>query len=204
MRDLNLGLIGNCCFAALIDRHATVVWCCLPRFDGEPVFHGLLGAPADAPDSGVLAVDLQGFTSSHQSYVPNTAILRTVLKSEQGEVEVIDFVPRFPHYGRTFRPLTLVRRLRVLSGAPRIRLRIRPRFDFGATAPTVTRGSNHIRYVGAQFALRLNTDAPIDYVIDETFFSLREPINLILGADETLGDGIADTARQFEERTEVY
>ena len=36
--SLNLGVIGNCAFTALIDERARIVWCCLPRFDGDPVF----------------------------------------------------------------------------------------------------------------------------------------------------------------------
>ena len=31
---------------ALIDAHGKVVWCCLPRPDGDPVFHALLGGAA--------------------------------------------------------------------------------------------------------------------------------------------------------------
>lgn len=41
--SLDLAMIGNCSFAALVDRMARIVWCCLPRFDGDPVFHSLLG-----------------------------------------------------------------------------------------------------------------------------------------------------------------
>ena len=52
--------------------------------------------------------------------------------------------------------------------------------------------------------MRLTTDAPIDYIVDETAFILDEPINLIFGPDETLTDGAAETARDFEERTTSY
>ncbi len=70
--------------------------------------------------------------------------------------------------------------------------------------PEVTHGSNHIRYVGPDFAIRLTTDAPIDYVLSETTFNLNKPISMILGPDETLTDGLAETARQFEEQTIDY
>src|SRR5262249_7267224 len=43
----DLGLIGNCQCAALVDRGGAIQWCCLPRFDSEPVFGGLLD-----PDGG--------------------------------------------------------------------------------------------------------------------------------------------------------
>ena len=59
MSDLDLGVVGNCSFAALIDRDARIVWCCTPRFDGDPVFHCLLGTPKDAEGSGVFAIELE-------------------------------------------------------------------------------------------------------------------------------------------------
>jgi GH15 family glucan-1,4-alpha-glucosidase len=204
MSTLELGIIGNCSFAALIDGQAQIVWCCLPRFDGDPVFHALIGAPREAEGSGMFAIEFEGQKQSEQAYIPNTAVLRTVLHGEHGSVEIKDFAPRFAWRGRSFRPQTIVRRLRPLSGSPRIRIRLRPRFDYGATAPVLTHGSNHIRFVGPRLTLRLTTDAPIDYVLGETFFNLHEPVNLILGPDETLTEATAETARTFEEQTETY
>ena len=40
--SLDCGVIGNCAFSALVDRMGRMVWCCLPRFDGDPVFNALL------------------------------------------------------------------------------------------------------------------------------------------------------------------
>ncbi|MFX5808891.1 hypothetical protein ABTE39_19325, partial [Acinetobacter baumannii] len=40
--SLELGVIGNCAFSALVDKMGRIVWCCLPRFDGDPVFNALL------------------------------------------------------------------------------------------------------------------------------------------------------------------
>jgi GH15 family glucan-1,4-alpha-glucosidase len=152
----------------------------------------------------LFAIEIEGLKATEQAYVPNTAVLRTVLQGERGSVEVTDFAPRFAWRGRSFRPQSIVRRLKPLSGSPRVRILTRPRFDYGATAPALTTGSNHIRYVGPRFALRLTTDAPVDYVLGETFFNLHEPVSLILGPDETLAEGAADTARTFEEQTEIY
>ena len=41
MRLEDLGLVGNCQYAALVGLDGNVVWCCLPRFDAEPVFAAL-------------------------------------------------------------------------------------------------------------------------------------------------------------------
>jgi GH15 family glucan-1,4-alpha-glucosidase len=204
MLNLDLGVIGNCAFAALIDRNACVVWCCLPRFDGDPVFHRLLGAPNGEEESGFFSIDVEELVRSEQSYVHNTAIFETVLHGTRGSLRVTDFAPRFGWRERLFYPLTLVRRLTPVSGAPRIRIRLRPRFDYGATAPIITHGSHHIRYVGPRFTLRLTTDAPIDFIRDEAFFNLNAPVDLILGPDETLSESVMEMARSFEERTRSY
>ena len=49
--SLSLGVIGNCAFSALIDARGRIVWCCLPRFDGDPVFNALLQPGPGAPGS---------------------------------------------------------------------------------------------------------------------------------------------------------
>ncbi len=204
MHKLDLGLIGNCSISALVDKQARIVWCCLPRFDGDPVFHQLLGSASGDPGDGAFAMELIGFKSSEQAYVPNTAILKTVLHGESGSVEVTDFIPRFYRRNRPFRPQTLIRRITPIEGRPRIRIKIRPRYRYGESAPLVTSGSNHIRYCGPDMTLRLTTDAPIDYVLEETAFNLGDTINFVLGPDETLTDSPLGIAREFEEHTHLY
>jgi GH15 family glucan-1,4-alpha-glucosidase len=204
MDNLDLGLIGNCGIGALVDKKARIVWCCLPRFDGDPVFHQLLGSPDRDPDDGAFTIELVGFKASEQAYEPNTAILKTVLHGESGSIEVTDFIPRFYSRNRPFRPQTLIRRVAVKEGRPRIRIKLRPRFNYGETAPSMTSGSNHIRYIGPDMTLRLTTDAPLDYIRQETAFYLGDPISLVLGPDETLSDSPTEIARNFEEHTSLY
>ena len=83
MNNLNLAVIGNCSYSALIDSHARIVWCCLPRFDSEPQFSSLLNNSAEDAQ-GVFAVDLLDVASSTQRYRPNTAIVETELRDETG------------------------------------------------------------------------------------------------------------------------
>ena len=199
--SLDLGVIGNCSYGALIDADARVVWCCLPRFDGDPVFCSLLDDRSEDPP-GIFAIEIDGRARSEQFYIRNTAVLVTRLFDERGgAVEIADFAPRFALHGRRFRPMTLVRRIRPIAGTPRIRVKVRPRFDYGATFPELTRGSNHLRFVGPRFTLRLTTNAPITYIAHETPFLIEEPLSLILGPDETLSGGVEEIARDFQERT---
>lgn len=200
--SLSLGVIGNCAFSALVDARARIVWCCLPRFDGDPVFNALL----DTSDKGsAFAIEIENFSHSKQWYEHNTAVLRTQLFDTSGQaIEITDFAPRFYRRSRFFRPMTLVRRVRPIHGAPRIRVSLDIRYDWGRSQPVITHGSNHLRYVGDALTLRLNTDAPIAHLLSRQPFVLTREHNFLLGADESLADGIADTARLFEEETLSY
>ncbi|TMH71633.1 MAG: glycoside hydrolase family 15 protein [Betaproteobacteria bacterium] len=203
--SLQLAMIGNCAISALIDPQARVVWCCMPRFDGDPVFCALLDSANGVGSDGTSAVELEGLSRSEQSYDAGTAIVRTRLFDGHGQgIEIVDFAPRFLQRDRFFRPAQLVRRVRPLHGHPRVRVVVRPRSDWGANQPVSTRGSNHLRFVGSGWTLRLTTNAPLSYVIGETWFSLQGPISLLLGPDETLSGGIEDTAREFEEQTSLH
>ncbi|MBI1182191.1 MAG: glycoside hydrolase family 15 protein [Alphaproteobacteria bacterium] len=201
---MNLGVIGNCSIAALVDDTGSMNWLCLPRFDGVPVFHALLGHGTGKPGDGAFSVTLEDLVSTSQSYEENSAVLRTVLHGRSGSVEIVDFSPRFEAKGRMFRPQTVIRRIRPISGWPRIRVCLRPRFDWGETAPAITRGSNHMRFVGPGQVIRLTTDAPIDHVLDERVFNLDQPYHFILGPDESLAEQPAEMADNFLERTLGY
>ena len=179
--SLNLGMIGNCTISALIDAQARLVWCCMPRFDSDPVFHALLDSADGIGADGSFQIQLDGCVRSEQAYDENTAILRTRLfDAHGGAIEVTDFAPRFIRHERSFHPLMLVRRVRPVQGSPRVRIVLRPRGDWGRTTPSRTRGSNHLRFVTPEHTLRLTTDAPITYVLDETPFTLNGPISLLL------------------------
>ncbi len=201
-RNLDLGLVGNCAVSALIDRRGTVVWSCFPRFDGDPVF---CRRGDEGGERGFFAVDFPEVRHVEQRYLPNTAVLETVLRDANGSgLRLLDFMPRFEHFERMFRPTMLVRCLEPIGEAPRIRIRLRPVFDWGRVAPQLTRGSNHVRYVGPQETLRLTTDLPVTYVVGETFFHLERPAAMILGPDESLTRGVRDVTRDFLERTVDY
>ena len=203
--SLNLGIIGNCTISALIDAHARLVWCCMPRFDADPVFHALLDSVDGIQEDGSFQVWLEGCVRAEQAYDENTAILRTRLYDKDGgAIEVTDFAPRFFRNERSFRPMLLVRRVRPIQGTPRIKLIVRPRAEWGRTTPARTRGSNHVRFIGPELTVRLTTDAPITYLLAEQTFTLNGPISLLFGNDESIDGRIEDYARELEEYTAHY
>ncbi|CDK99783.1 Uncharacterized protein C4H3.03c [Magnetospirillum gryphiswaldense MSR-1 v2] len=204
MNTLDLGAIGNCNIAALIDPKGTVVWGCFPRLDGDAAFSALLngGAAGEAAGDGQFSLELVDQLHSDQAYLANSAILQTTLYDHHGGVvEITDFAPRFALYERIYRPPMIVRRIRPVKGRPRIRVSVRPRFDNGRLKPEITRGSNHVRFVSPAQTLRLTTNAPVSYIVEERPFVLDRPIDMLLGSDESLQAGIESTARDLFERT---
>ncbi len=200
--NLELGLVGNGSFGALLDARARVVWCCLPTFDGDPAFCSLLEPRVDGGD---WTVELEDFATSEQAYVGHTAVLRTILRDRHGgAVEITDFAPRWRQHGRFYRPVMLVRRIRPLAGSPRIRLRLRPLADWGAQVPERTWGSNHLRYLLPAMTLRLTTDAPLRLLRDELPFLLERELHCVLGPDETLTQPVEAFVRNAERQTLDY
>ncbi len=203
MTGLDLAVIGNCEVAAMIDRLGRIVWSCVPRFDGDPVFCALLDGGEH--ERGVCAVELEDCVRSEQRYLPNTAIAETILHDAHGAaVRVVDFAPRFSLYDRTFHPMMLIRRIEPVAGSATVRLRIRPRFGYGAIEPSITHGSHHIRYVGPQLTLRVTTDASINAVLAETPFVLNRELTLVIGSDESVTESIPDLGRRFLAQTQDY
>ena len=204
MSDLNLAVIGNCSFSALLDKRARIVWSCLPRFDGDPVLCALLNDRGE-DGGGFYEVALGGLARSEQFYQRNSAVVVTRLYDEDGgAIEINDFAPRFKLFGRVFRPTMLVRQVKPIEGTPRICIRVRPVCNNGREHPDTTRGSNHIRFVMPDLTLRLTTDAPVTYVQEETPFILERPVTLILGPDESLTESVAESGRDFLEKTDDY
>ena len=201
----DLALIGNCSVAALVNGRGDIVWACLPRFDSDALFCSLLREDSAAHDSGYAAVELLDFVHAEQHYAGNTAVLITRLYDQQGSaLEITDFAPRFERFGRLFHPTMLIRRVRRVSGNPRIRVRIHPAHDYGAQRPATTYGSNHVRYITPDFVLRVTTDCSITAIIEETPFYLQDTLSLVLGADETLTESVPETAHRFLDETTRY
>ncbi|MDE2516558.1 MAG: glycoside hydrolase family 15 protein [Rhodospirillales bacterium] len=202
--SLDLAVIGNCVTAALIDRQGRIDWWCHPRFDGDPLFCALIDPPGEN-GGGFMDALPEHPAGASQRYLPNSACLETILADRAGNrMRLLDFSPRFKQHGRIFRPAMLIRRIEPLEGRPRIRLRIRPRFDHGRTVPRRVLGSNHLRFLGSEDILRVTTDAPISYIAEEQYFILDRPLTLILGPDETVQAEVSRTGANFLARTHEY
>ena len=91
------GVIGNCAFNALIDERGRVVWCCLPRPDGDPVFHALLGgAERRVATAGLRHRDRRLRVARRSATFPTPPSSSPSWSTEHGSgVRITDFAPRF-------------------------------------------------------------------------------------------------------------
>ncbi len=165
MRLEDLGLIGNCQFSALIGRSGDVVWCCLPRFDSEPVFSTLL----DHESGGRFVVGAADGGMGSQRYLENSNVLETTFETTSGKFRVLDFAPRFTQHDRIFRPTQLFRVVEPIEGTPLVRVECEPRLGWSKAVPAVLQGSNHLRFEGFASSLRLTTDIPLSFVAGHPF-----------------------------------
>jgi GH15 family glucan-1,4-alpha-glucosidase len=199
MSTLELWPVGNCQVSGLIDQTGALVWGCVPRVDGDPTFCALLRGDK-GQDGGTWRFELENQVSSEQEYLRNTPILRTRLRDAAGgEVEVLDFCPRFERSGRVYRPVAWARIVRPVSGSPRLKIVLTPMTGYGANLAPITRGSNHVRYLNESNTLRLTTDAPVGYVLDERYFRVERPLHFFLGPDEPfVGDVSRDVGSMYD------
>ena len=199
---LDLAVIGNGRTAALLEPSSRIVWWCLPRYDGDPVFCRLL---AGKEDKGFTDVVLDGLVETKSEYVRNTAIVATeLIDNNGGAVRITDFAPRFQIFGRTFRPPQLMRIIEPISGMPRVTIRFRCTHRYGEPVTSRSSGSNHIRYWRDEVPVRLTTDAPLSYVENEASFIPTRPVHLVFGTDEPFEGSLESTCRDFCDRTRDY
>lgn len=198
------GLIGNCAHLAYVDTTGNVVWHCLPRFDSSFIFGGLL----DSVKGGRFQVAPYNEDGSSlegkQDYLENTNILRTRFDTPDGAFEVIDFAPRFNRYNRYFKPLMMIRKIRRISGNPRLVVTCDPRGQYGEVVPSVSLASNHIRYQGLEDHVRLNTNIPLTYIAHKTPFLLTETKYLVLSWGEPFEATLEETCESYLKKTTDY
>jgi GH15 family glucan-1,4-alpha-glucosidase len=202
---VNYGAIGNCQVAALVDERARLVWACLPRPDGDPVFSALLQKEGGDSEKGVFAIDMLDVTRTEQSYLRNSAILETRMYDAHGGVmRVLDFAPRFRTRGRVFRPMMFVRVVEPVNGRPTLRLRLRPTSSYGERCEPGISGSHHIRFAADGLHYRVTTDASLAALLENRPVVLEQPLHFIIGPDETLQESPAALTREFLGSTLSY
>ena len=139
--NLNYGVIGNCRTAALISERGSIEWLCFPDFDSPSVFAALL----DRTKGGSFGFDVPDGYAVRQSYVPHTNILSTRFASDEGEFEVLDYMPCYRSFEKEhYLPAELYRYIRFVKGRPRFRIRYDPAPNYAQAEVRIRRTAGFI------------------------------------------------------------
>ena len=147
-------LIGDLQSAALISRHGSVDWLCLPRFDSPASFAALVGTPEHgcwrlAPAGKAISVK--------RRYRPGTLVLETEWETSRGSVRVIDFMPR-----RGDAAPRLMRIVEGLSGRVPMRMELVLRPDYGSIRPWIEPAPDGVVATAGPDAFRLSTPLALE------------------------------------------
>lgn len=124
-------LIGDLHTAALVGLDGSIDWLCLPHFDDRACFAALLHD--DSAGHWTLA-PAAGGTADSRRYEDDTLVLRTRWETDDGTVEVVDFMPPRGEAA------DVVRVVEGVSGAVEMQTTLRLRFDYGRVKPWVRTG----------------------------------------------------------------
>ncbi len=86
----NYGIIGNMRSAALVGLHGSIDWFCFPHFDSPSLFAAIL----DDQKGGRFSIcPAKEEHKAKQFYWPDTNVLITRFLSDDGIVEITDYMP---------------------------------------------------------------------------------------------------------------
>ena len=147
------GLLGDLQSAALVSRHGSIDWLCLPRFDSAACFASLLGTP----ENGHWTLQPAGeFRPVGRRYREDTLVLETDFETAGGAVRLIDFMPP-----RETKP-DVVRIVEGVRGRVEMHLELVLRFDYGSVVPWVR-----------------NLDGTLVAIAGPDLVTLRTPVELV-------------------------
>lgn len=150
------GLIGDLRTCALVGTDGTVDWFCAPRFDSPSVF----GAILDDERGGSWRLFMVCDSSrTHQFYFPESATLITRYLTDDGVVEVHDFMPVAARH-REHRQ-RLVRRVVAVRGSITMRMALDARPDYGRQRFEVHHRERTVDFHADCLAMRLTSSTEL-------------------------------------------
>ena len=145
-------LIGDCETAALVSRDGSIDWLCWPDFSSGACFAALLGTS----EHGRWCISPTGTTTRiTRRYLPQTMVVETIFETDDGAVQLLDFMPPRETHSR------ILRRVRGLRGKVAMTMEMSIRFDYGRTTPWVTTRKGELRAVAGPDMLVLHTEAKL-------------------------------------------
>jgi GH15 family glucan-1,4-alpha-glucosidase len=141
-------LIGDTQTAALVADDGCIDWLCVPRFDSEACFAGLLGTP----DNGHWRIwPAHGDVATRRAYRDQTLVLETEWETPEGTVRLVDCMPIRDQ------TIDIVRLVEGVRGRVPMRMELIVRFDYGHVMPWVRSIEGNQLMVAGPHGLSLTT-----------------------------------------------
>ncbi|SEQ92860.1 glycoside hydrolase family 15 protein [Microlunatus flavus] len=163
------GMVGDLRTAALVATDGSIDWFCPGRFDAPSVFARLLDT--DKGGSWDLR-PVDGEVRAHQFYFPDSNILNTRFLTDEGMVEVHDFMPLLKPDDAEHRQ-RLVRRVQCVRGEIRLAMRLAARPDYARERPTLREVDGGVLIESASLRLGLSATADLRIEGDDVVADLR-------------------------------
>lgn len=198
------GLIGNCVSAALVSDDASVDWMCMPYFDSPSTFAKLLD-PVKGGSFKIEGIDVESIS---QEYLRSTPILKTHVRTKDGAFEIYDHMPRFMRdSGEYYCPAEIQRIVRVVSGKPRLRVKIDIRPNYGATGCHTQSHRDYIKFLsdaGDYHSYYFYTDAAFADILEANEIRPDGSAYFVLAYHEKVRPFNAQRVADELERTKSY
>ncbi|WP_227357240.1 glycoside hydrolase family 15 protein [Haladaptatus salinisoli] len=198
------GIVGNLETCALVDPTGAIAWYPLPHIESPSVFAAIL----DADQGGHFRISLLGAYETEQRYLPQTNVLQTEFRTDDGTVQITDFMP--PTEAGMQEPCrALYRKIKCTDGTVDLEVDFTPRHDYGLADMEVSSNDGNITAKGGNQQLTLSSDIDLQTETD----SMNAAATTQLEADESRwlvlahGDGSPPDATgcdQALERTISY
>lgn len=155
------GIVGDRRTAALVAADGTMDWLCLPDYDGDFLFGGLL----DWAKGGLWHIGPAALTHGKQSYDGETMVLQTEWSLDNGQLVLQDAMlwPETKRAPEQEQCRVLVRTLKCVKGRVRCNFDLRPGFNFAEPPEiSIAQHPSGVSIQVAHLALRLWCNFPLE------------------------------------------
>ena len=197
------GVIGDLHTVALVGKNGSIDWFCVPHFDSPSIFASILD---DKKGGRYRIAPCEADFKTNQHYLPETNVLITHLLSEEGVVEVTDFMPVNPGDESDAEHM-LIRRVQGVRGSMHLEMTCLPAFNYARDDHSTKFVKDGVVFESPDLKLLFSTPIGLEeveggvmsrFVVEEgqsTYFVLCE---LHDGEESSETIDSAEVERQFE------
>lgn len=193
------GIIGNMRSAALVGMNGSIDWFCFPHFDSPSIFAKIL----DHKKGGYFCVCPTIEFKTKQFYWPDTNVLITRYLTDEGIVEVSDFMPVGSQIKDEY-DYSIIRRVRGINGNVKMVMECFPAFNYARESHTLNISEHGATFVSGESTLDLNSTIPLKRSGDLTTveFSVGQDDSVVFKLHKSSGRSESDeilSVKQVEE-----